>query len=82
MENIDMPRNRTALQRVLSRFLQRDVHVHFKIMDASDTLPGDIKLPEGHTQAKQKRRRIPHGSADRGAAMDSRSGGAQDPGRI
>ena len=45
MENIDVSRNRTALQKVLSRFLHREVAVHFQVMDASDTLPGDIKLP-------------------------------------
>ncbi len=46
MENIDVPRNRSALQKVLSRFLHRDVSVRFRVMEASDTLPGDIKLPE------------------------------------
>ena len=53
-ENMEMSRNRAALQRVLSRFLHRDVAIDFKIMDSSDTLPGDIKLPEGHSHAKKK----------------------------
>lgn len=54
MENIDVPRNRTVLQKVLGRFLHREVTIHFKVMDARDTLPGDIKLPEGHGQGEKK----------------------------
>jgi len=44
MESISVPRNRNALQKVLGRMLRHNVVVEFKIMDASDTLPGDIKI--------------------------------------
>lgn len=54
LENIDIPRNRSALQKVLGRFLNRNIHVLFKTMTARDTLPGDIKLPEGHTKKERE----------------------------
>ncbi len=57
MENIDVPRNRSALQKVISRFLHRDITVQFKIMNAGDTLPGEIKLPEGHRRNGEAQRR-------------------------
>ena len=36
MENIDVPRNRTALQRVIGRFLGREVKIEFCLADPSD----------------------------------------------
>ena len=59
MENIDLPRNRTALQRVFGRFLNRDISVHLKIMAKGETLPGDIMLPEGHTRDQESPDTLP-----------------------
>lgn len=59
MENIDLPRNRNVVQKVLTRFLHREIVVRFKVMDAKDTLPGEIKLPEGHTREKDVAETIP-----------------------
>ncbi len=43
-DKIDFPRNRKALQKVLGEVLGRQVGVEFVVLDAKDTLPGDIKL--------------------------------------
>ena len=44
-KNIDFPRNRQALQTVLSDVLGRQVQVEFSVLDAKSTLPGDMKIP-------------------------------------
>ncbi len=59
LENIDVPRNRKALQKVLSRFLHRDITVNFKVMAEGETLPGDIKLPAGHAASARAKKEKP-----------------------
>lgn len=54
LENVDVPRNRKVLEKVLGRFLRRSIHVHFRILEAGETLPSDIHLPEGHTHHDAK----------------------------
>ncbi len=49
LENVDVPRNRKVLEKVLGRFLRRPIRVHFRILEAGEALPADIQLPEGHT---------------------------------
>ena len=54
LENIDLPRNRKALQKVLGRFLRRDVAVQFSVLESKEALPGDIPLPEGHSRSEAR----------------------------
>lgn len=53
LENVDVPRNRKVLEKVLSRFLHRPLQVRFRILEEGETLPADIELPEGHTRPRQ-----------------------------
>ncbi len=59
LDNVDVPRNRTVLQKVLGRFLHREVRVTFKIMAPDEALPTDIRLPEGHTRSPTAEAELP-----------------------
>ena len=50
-------RNATAVTRTLTDFLGRSVRVQFELMEASSTLPGDMKFPEGDIALDEKRSR-------------------------
>lgn len=54
LENLDVPRNRNALQRVLGTVLRRNVHVEFKLLDARETLPGDTKIVPADREPDRK----------------------------
>ncbi len=49
-DRIDVPRNRTAIQKTLGEVLRRDVKVDFCVLDAKSTVPGDIKVDSDAVQ--------------------------------
>ncbi len=44
IENLDVPRNRNAIQRVIGSVLGRNIHVDFKLLEAGEKLPGDTEI--------------------------------------
>ncbi len=59
IKNVDVPRNRKVLDKVFSQFLQRPIQIRFKLMQPGETLPADLKFPEGHQRNPEQAAKIP-----------------------
>jgi DNA polymerase-3 subunit gamma/tau len=74
---MDASRNRKALQQVLKDVLGRTLHLEFKVLDAKDTLPGDIKMVR-RTAAPREKTGARKSTAGR-SVQEARSHWAENP---
>lgn len=54
LDNVDVPRNRKVLEKVLGRFLHRPIRITFRVLEPGETMPTDLILPEGHTKTSRQ----------------------------